>query len=70
MGCLVALSRFIFLLVERGLHYRLLKRTDRFMWTVETQEALNKLKDLLMKALILTSPVEKELLLLYIVATK
>jgi hypothetical protein len=40
------------------------------MWTVETQEALNKLKDLLMKALILTSPVEKELLLLYIVATK
>jgi hypothetical protein len=68
--CLAALSRFISRLAERGLLlYRLLKRTDRFMWIVETQEALNKLKDLLTKALILTPSVEKELLLLYIMVT-
>jgi hypothetical protein len=68
--CLAALSRFISRLAERGLLlYRLLKRTDRFMWIAETQEALNKLKDLLTKALILTPSVEKELLLLYIMVT-
>jgi hypothetical protein len=39
------------------------------MWIAETQEALNKLKDLLTKALILTPSVEKELLLLYIMVT-
>jgi hypothetical protein len=39
------------------------------MWTVKAQEALNKLKDLLTKALILTPPAEKEPLLLYITAT-
>jgi hypothetical protein len=39
------------------------------MWIAKAQEALNKLKDLLMKALILTPPAEKELLLLYVAAT-
>jgi dsDNA-binding SOS-regulon protein len=39
------------------------------MWAVEAEEALNKLKDLLTKAPILTSPTEKEPLLLYIAAT-
>jgi hypothetical protein len=39
------------------------------VWTVEAQEALDKLKDLLTKALILTPPAEKEPLLLYITAT-
>ena len=34
IGCLVALSRFISCLVERGLPlYRLLKKADHFEWT-------------------------------------
>jgi hypothetical protein len=42
MGCLAALNRFISCLGERGLPlYRLLKKTDRFMWTAEAQEALD-----------------------------
>jgi hypothetical protein len=39
------------------------------VWTAKAQEALDKLKDLLTKASILTPPVEKEPLLLYITAT-
>jgi hypothetical protein len=45
------------------------KKTDRFMWTTEAQEALDKVKDLLTKASILVSMIEKEPLLLYIAAT-
>jgi hypothetical protein len=70
MGCLAALNHFISCLDERGLPlYRLLKKTDRFMWTAEAQEALDKFKELLMKAPILVPLVEREPLLLYITAT-
>jgi hypothetical protein len=70
MGCLVALSHFISHLSEQGLPlYRLLKKTDWFMWRTEAQEALDKLKELLTKAPILVLSVEREPLLLYIVAT-
>jgi hypothetical protein len=59
MGCLVVLSRFISCLGERGLPlYRLLKKTNRFTWTLEAQEALDGLKELLRKALILVPPAE------------
>ena len=70
MGCLTALSCFISHLGEQG-HplYWLLKKTDRFMWTAEAQEALDKLKQVLMKAPILVPPVKREPLLLYIAAT-
>jgi hypothetical protein len=69
-GCLVALSHFISCLGERGLPlYRLLRKTDRFAWTTEAQEALDKLKALLMKAPILVPPTDEEPLLLYIEAT-
>jgi hypothetical protein len=45
LGCLAALSRFISRLDEKGLPlYRLLKNHERFSWTVEAQEALDKLK--------------------------
>jgi hypothetical protein len=45
MGCLAALSRFISRLGERGLPlYRLLRRTERFTWTPEAEEALGNLK--------------------------
>ena len=69
-GCLVALSRFISRLGERGLPlYRLQKKTDRFTWTSEAQQALESLKSLLTKAPILVPPTDGEPLLLYVVAT-
>ena len=68
--CLAALSRFISRLDERGLMlYQLLKKTDRFAWTPEVQEALDKVKEILMKAPILVHPTDGESLLLYITAT-
>jgi len=69
-GYLVALSCFISRLGERGLPlYWLLKKTDRFTWTAEAQQALESLKSLLTKAPILVPPVDGEPLLLYIAAT-
>jgi hypothetical protein len=68
--CLTALNRFISCLGERGLPlYRLLKKADRFAWTPKSPEELDKLKELLMKALILVPSIDGEPLLLYITAT-
>jgi hypothetical protein len=70
LGCLAALSRFISRLGEKGLPvYRLLKKHERFSWTVEAQEALDKLKATLVHALILTPPQDGEPLYLYVAAT-
>jgi hypothetical protein len=45
LGCLAALSRFISRLGEKGLPlYRLIKKHERFSWTAEAQDALDKLK--------------------------
>ena len=68
--CLTVFSHFISRLGEQGLPlYWLLKKIDQFTWTPEAQEALDKLKMLLTKALILVPPVVGEPLLLYVVAT-
>jgi hypothetical protein len=57
LGCLAALSRFISRLGEKGLPlYRLLKKHERFSWTIEAQEAPYKLKASLAHAPILTPP--------------
>jgi hypothetical protein len=57
LGCLAALSHFISQLGEKGLPlYRLLKKHERFSWTAEAQEALDKLKASLTHAPILTPP--------------
>jgi hypothetical protein len=70
LGCLVALSRFISRLGEKGLPlYRLLKKHERFSWTAEAQEALDKLKASLTHAPILTPPQDDEPLYLYVAAT-
>jgi hypothetical protein len=70
LGCLAALSRFISRLGEKGLHlYRLLKKHERFSWTVEAQEALDKLKATLAHAPVLTPPRCDEPLYLYVTAT-
>jgi hypothetical protein len=51
MGCLVVLSRFISRLGEKGLPlYHLLRKTERFAWTPEAEEALKNLKKLLSHA--------------------
>ena len=70
IGCLTALSHFISHFGERGLPlYGLLKKADHFEWTLEAQEALDKVKQLLTKAPILVPPTDGEPLLLYIAAT-
>jgi hypothetical protein len=70
LGCLASLSRFISRLGEKGLPlYRLLKKHERFYWTVEAQEALDKLKATVTHALILTPPQNDEPLYLYVTAT-
>ena len=69
-GCLAALSRFISRLGEKGLPlYRLLRKSERFSWTPEAEEALTKLKALLTNPPVLVPPTEGEALLLYIAAT-
>jgi hypothetical protein len=58
LGCLAALRRFVSRLGEKGLPlYRLLKKHERFSWTTETQEALDKLKASLTHALPVQWPV-------------
>jgi hypothetical protein len=70
LGCLAALSRFISRLGEKGLPlYRLLKKHERFSWTTEAQDALDKLKASLTHAPILTPPQDGEPLQLYVAAT-
>ena len=56
-GCLAALSRFISRLGERGMPlYKLLRKTDAFIWTEEAQLALESLKTSLTSAPILVAP--------------
>jgi hypothetical protein len=70
LGCLAALSRFISRLGEKGLPlYRLLKKHERFSWTAEAQEALDKLKATLAHSPVLTPPQDSEPLYLYVAAT-
>ena len=70
MGCLAALSRFISRLGKKGLPlYRLLRKTKRFTWTLEAEEALGNLKALLTNAPILEPPAAGEALLIYVAAT-
>ena len=70
MGCLAALSRFISRLGEKSLPlYRLLRKSERFSWTPEAQEALDKLKASLISAPILTPPMDSEPLYLNMAAT-
>jgi ribonuclease HI len=70
LGCLAALRCFITRLGEKGLPlYRLLKKHERFSWTVEAQEALDKLKATLAYAPILSPPQDSKPLYLYVTAT-
>jgi hypothetical protein len=69
-GCMAALNRFVSKLGERGLpFFKLLKHQEKFVWTPEADQALAQLKDFLSKPPVLTAPLKKEQLLLYLAAT-
>src|SRR4051812_31752449 len=65
IGCVAALSRFINRLVEKAIPlYRLLRKSDNFVWDSEADEALESLKKQLTHAPFVTAPKPKELILL------
>lgn len=69
-GCMVALSRFVSRLGERGMpFFKLLKKTDNFQWGPEVQKAFEDFKKLLTTPPVLASPHPQEPLLLYVSAT-
>ena len=69
-GMMAALGHFISKLGEKGLpFFKLLKKVDKYVWDDEAQKAFDKLKDSLTSPPIMTPPVVKETLLLYISAT-
>jgi hypothetical protein len=46
-----------------------MKKSDHFEWTPEAQDALDSLKNMLKRTLILTAPTSEEPMLLYMSAT-
>jgi hypothetical protein len=69
-GMMVALGHFICKLSENGLpFFMLLKKADKFVWDDEAQKAFKALKESLTTPPIMTPPIPKETLLLYISAT-
>jgi hypothetical protein len=69
-GMMAALGRFIGKLGEKGLpFFKLLKKADKFVWDDEAQKAFEALKESLTTPPIMTPPIPRETLLLYISAT-
>jgi hypothetical protein len=69
-GMMAALGHFISKLGEKGLpFFKLLKKADKFVWDDEAQKAFEALKEPLTTPPIMTPPIPKETLLLYISAT-
>ncbi|XP_071678528.1 uncharacterized protein [Lolium perenne] len=71
LACRVAaLSRFIAKLGEKALpFYHLMKKSEKFKWTVEAQEAFENLKKVLSTSLILVTLHDREPMVLYITTT-
>jgi hypothetical protein len=69
-GMMAALGRFISKLGEKGLpFFKLLKKADKFVWDDEAQRSFEALKESLTTRPVMTPPIPKETLLLYISAT-
>jgi hypothetical protein len=69
-GMMAALGRFISKLGEKGLpFFKLLKKANKFVWDDEAQKAFEPLKESLTTPPVMTAPIPKETLLLYISAT-
>jgi hypothetical protein len=69
-GCVAAVSRFISRLGEKALTlYKLMKKSDEFVWTDEADAALKDLKRVLSTTPVLAAPEEQEPMLLYMAAT-
>src|SRR4051812_29934191 len=69
-GCLASLSRFVSRLGEKALPlYQLMKKTDKFIWTAQADEAFRDLKRMLTSPPILASLTAKEPMLMYIAIT-
>src|SRR4051812_9181191 len=61
-GCVAALSRFISRLGEKAIPlYRLLRKSEKFVWDDEADEALESLKKQLTQAPILVAPKPRNL---------
>jgi hypothetical protein len=70
IGCVAAVSRFISHLGEKALPlYKLMKKSNEFVWTNEADATLKDLKRVLSTAPVLAAPKDKEPMLLYIAAT-
>ncbi|GKC78753.1 reverse transcriptase domain-containing protein [Tanacetum coccineum] len=71
---LASLNRFLAKSVEKSLSFykTLLKYTKKsdFHWTIEAEEAFKQMKQLIAELLMLTAPMEKEELIVYLAATK
>ena len=60
-GCLASLTRFLNRLGEKAIPlYQLMKKTEKFTWTPQENEAFQELKRMLSTAPILAAPMEKE----------
>ncbi|KAK1626862.1 hypothetical protein QYE76_001177 [Lolium multiflorum] len=69
-GCVAAISRFVSRLGEKALPlYKLLKKTDKFVWDDAADAALHGLKEIFTSLPILAAPEESEPMLLYLAAS-
>jgi hypothetical protein len=69
-GCMAAVRRFISHLGEKALPlYKLMKKSDEFIWTDEADATLKHLKRELSTTPVLAAPEDQKPMLLYMVAT-
>ncbi|GKG36773.1 hypothetical protein Tco_0446946, partial [Tanacetum coccineum] len=73
-GKLASLNRFLAKSAEKSLSFfktlkKCTKKSD-FHWTTEAEEAFKQIKQLIVELPMLTEPMEKEELIVYLAATK